>query len=54
MPQKITDISSNKIHKSNVKACIESAKKYLPGLWPSGEAEAKIEADCAEREARSE
>jgi len=41
-------------HKIRVKLCIEAAKKYLPGLWPSSEAEAKIEADCAEREARSE
>ena len=41
-------------HKIRVKQCIEAAKKYLPGLWPSSEAEAKIEADCAEREARSE
>lgn len=41
-------------HKASVKSCIETAKKYLPGLWPSNDAIAKIEADCAEREARSQ
>jgi hypothetical protein len=41
-------------HRDNVKACVEAAAKYLPGLWPSAEAKARIEADCAMREARAE
>ncbi len=40
-------------HKAHVRVCIDAATKYLPGLWPSSEAKGKIEADCAEREARS-
>lgn len=42
------------MHKANVEACVEAAEKYLPGIWPSAEAKARIEADCAMREARSE
>lgn len=37
-------------HKANVAACTEAAAKYLP--WSSVGAKAKIEADCAEKEAR--
>ena len=39
-------------HKANVRACIEAATKLLPGLWVSDDAKGRIEADCAEREAR--
>jgi len=40
------------MHKANVRACIEAATKLLPGLWPDDDVKNKIEADCAEREAR--
>lgn len=39
-------------HKANVRACIEAATKLLPGLWTSDDVKSRIEADCAEREAR--
>ena len=38
--------------RAKVGKCVEERKKLLPGLWPSGEAAARIEADCADREAK--
>jgi len=40
-------------HRANVEACIERATRLLPGMLPNPLAKSKIQADCAEAEART-
>jgi len=51
-----SDVSEalRRAHAARAQACIDAASAALPGFWHSKDAETRIEAECALREARAE